>query len=1339
MIVIWTILLAFFLWFDLGCSGEIRAPKMGVPEPLKVWSALKFLLRHDDDISIAEFYPIVTGLEDLDVDIEISAGGESLQDFVSSILSVKYGRSDLAYLLPLYCDAYPMGSISDDLIEEYNSVSGEMFFQLNGKRYENSDDVFYLKSSELKQQALVVDSNIVSSDDVIIGDNGDSPLIIFYGCPDVDGVFEEFNRNLYSEAINTGKFRYVWRPTCQLEDTAIKNIPISLSVRQKTEGTDLAPLIESFNIPKDYMKSEFSLYHPSGEELKDLDVKVASMIAKYYESSGKFKDTVDYAQSVIDNFPLLIQDLASSQQDTKRVLKSNERLKKKGIDYQMLGLYINGQNWKVSSLDQTTLLDAISAEYFNVCRVQRILARMDSHANRTIAKLLVDRFSQYSLPNLRELQPVKLDLHRIPGFSESIIYFNDIERDSQYNDLTDDVEQFFEKSKFGEIPEYRSNWNELIFVIDFGSLNDIETQVALEGLNRAIEIMSQGYPQRIGLLPLSTGTSDDIIRRIYEIKHSDLLELEKFLKNLSTEKVHISCNYKHIPDVSRILNELQIFKNSIIVNGEIYPFKKNTWHYLVAKVVKEDTAYLKKALSKYSDIDRSAADVRKILHLKSADIRDNKYTPDYFSDAIYTFMNNTALYSLKDRTLTYTKGYVYNIIHTVTLVDDFNTKTALLRLRNILQTNFSGVRIRAIHTGSLSFQTWLKLESWMSKELIFDKFDQLVATTDKNIPKFELDRLALAEWLPELPKNYLNLSSFLILNGRFIHFENYEVPSRKMIDGIIKREAKRTLDVIYSMESLYPSFSDKKVDSDFIEMLAAALTKMFYQGTQIYQNGPEYTPEATISRMDFSGLFAINNYTSFQSCTEERPIELFLLMDPLEERSQKFLKLVELAYSLPFVNCKIVILPTEALHIMPISRFYLDEADGSKIRGLEKHFQIELESPSNLYVSNLDELEGVVIEIHAFTNNDTVSTTTIEGVGGVCFELIDENDNVVDTCITMTSFGYGQFIANKLFHKYRVRSCDSRFQVTSFATDARSDYVSSEWFALKNLNPVKVHVEVEQVKKEKSTPHIGKELNVYSVLKNDLEEEENYKKMVVATLSSSSCQGEKVKFWILDQPYITESFKKFCEAINQNPSNHGTIEFLKYSWPLWLRPQTFNSRKLDSMKLMFLDVLFPLNVSKLLYVDPTSTPIDLIELSKIQNFDTPLAMFKATGSGYWNEGYWANMLSKNKLKFYSIKPAAVINLEKFRHRNYGDKLRLHYQRLTADPRSLVKIDQDLVNDLQLEVPITNLRLSHRKTPDIDQDLFNSHVLSIEEYLEKKAKLDSSAEHDQEYSIWHDEL
>ncbi|CDF90600.1 ZYBA0S07-04808g1_1 [Zygosaccharomyces bailii CLIB 213] len=1307
-----------------------------VPESAKIWSIASYLLRNCNENILQSIYPMILQLDDETED----SLGDSLCYTVAKLIS-DLGEPHLASLMPLYCKWYPMGN--QDPHERYTYVPNELYFILNGKKYENPDDVYYLKSGELKKQAQLPDSKMLAPGEVVIGNNREAPIVHFYGCPDEKGVFQEFNRNLFSEATQTGKLRFIWRSTCSLEKTALGPFPVALTTKEQSNLENLPQ--EILKIPESFDKSKYDLLTPREDEFTNVDLKAAKLIADHYQNNQNFDAAFLYAKDFVNNFPILVSELLSLSGDTDVISKSNDELANKGVDHNLLGLYINGQNWKVSSLNEVTLLDALEAELHKLRQLSFSLSKIDNRVSLLTAKNLINDFARISLPNLQQSQPVKLDLHRIRGFSESVIYFNDIEIDDQYHDLSQDIEKFFEKSKFGEIPEYRHNWSELIFVIDFNNLEDPDTKLALEGLQRAISVITQGYPQRIGLLPLNTGEAESIIKKIYHLRDKDLLLLEDFLKDLPIGRGRISADYQNTPDTAKLLRNLQIDQTSIIINGEIYPFRKNTWHYLVAKTIKKDTGFLKRELSKYIKHDegkvRPMIDVRGILHLKSSETRHKKYTPDYFADSTYTAMDNTVLDVWNDRLCEYFKGKEYNVLHTITIVDDFNTVQALKRLYNLVHVKFVGIRFRAIHTGILS-STWNKVKDSSSKSSFNSILKSIIKKCSHYEPKYQLDDIVLQSWLPDLTPLFFSAKSFMIINGRFLHFEIDEIPQTKLFEATIKREAQRTLDTLEALEISYPGFSEKKIDSELVESISAILTKMFYQGTDIYHNGPDYSTETSLSRIDLTKILEINNFTIFQNVNHElRPIDLVLIVDPLEERTQKFYSLLEEVKGLSFVNLKIVLYPTKDLKIMPINRIYVQDFKnelGSKLPELSKIFDVEIEAPSNLAITSNQRVIGYVIEVHAFDKDDAVSEGVVDGIGGVCLELVDAKENVVDQTITMKTFGYAQFIAPQLWCQYYVRSCDPQYKVISFSSDARSDYLPVKSFDLKNFNPIKVYVQLEKT----AAPVISAEreniINIFTVLKNDIAAEGNYKKMVLSILLSPQRHQQDVKFWILDQPYLSASLKKFIEDVNSDPQLDAKIELIQYKWPSWLRPQRFIARRIDALKILLLDVLFPQTVQKVFYMDPEISQLpDPFKLNEKITTKLPFAMFKMVGHGYWETGYWAKRIGEHNLKFHSVEPMFAINLKKFRDLDGGDKLRIHYQRLSADANSLAKVDQDLINDVQEEVPIRTLSRSTIKYLKTDP-----HV--IEAWLEKKEAGTSLSGDDTELlsesnEVLHDEL
>lgn len=193
--------------------------RYGIPESAQVWSILVHLLGDVDNQLLTNLYPLVTGLDD-EIDIQ-----ENLVALTSNVLRERYDKEDVADLLELYASLYPMGMIQHDISSNAEQDdANSSYFVLNGNRYEKPDDVFYLKSKDLTIQQKVPDVDVIQPYDVVIGTNSEAPILILYGCPTViDSDFEEFNRNLFMEAMNgEGKFRFIWRSTCSLDGKSVE-------------------------------------------------------------------------------------------------------------------------------------------------------------------------------------------------------------------------------------------------------------------------------------------------------------------------------------------------------------------------------------------------------------------------------------------------------------------------------------------------------------------------------------------------------------------------------------------------------------------------------------------------------------------------------------------------------------------------------------------------------------------------------------------------------------------------------------------------------------------------------------------------------------------------------------------------------------------------------------------------------------------------------------------------------------------------------------------------------------------------------------------------------------
>ena len=73
-----------------------------------------------------------------------------------------------------------------------------------------------------------------------------------------------------------------------------------------------------------------------------------------------------------------------------------------------------------------------------------------------------------------------------------------------------------------------------------------------------------------------------------------------------------------------------------------------------------------------------------------------------------------------------------------------------------------------------------------------------------------------------------------------------------------------------------------------------------------------------------------------------------------------------------------------------------------------------------------------------------------------------------------------------------------------------------------------------------------------------------------------------VKFWFLKN-YLSPTFKDF---IPHMAAYYGfQYELVQYKWPRWLHHQTEKQRLIWGYKILFLDVLFPLSVKNVIFVD----------------------------------------------------------------------------------------------------------------------------------------------------------
>lgn len=213
----------------------------------------------------------------------------------------------------------------------------------------------------------------------------------------------------------------------------------------------------------------------------------------------------------------------------------------------------------------------------------------------------------------------------------------------------------------------------------------------------------------------------------------------------------------------------------------------------------------------------------------------------------------------------------------------------------------------------------------------------------------------------------------------------------------------------------------------------------------------------------------------------------------------------------------------------------------------------------------------------------------------------------------------------------------------------------------------------------KSTPpsHSVTKINIFSVASGHLYE--RFLKIMMSSVTKHS--SRPVKFWLLEN-YLSPSFKKMLPLFAKKLGCE--VAMVTYKWPGWLRSQTEKQRIIWAYKILFLDVLFPLDVERIIFVDSDQVIRgDLAELMDIDLQGAPYGYVpfcdsrkEVEGYRFWKQGFWKDTLQGAK---YRISALYVVDLNRFRETAAGDTLRLIYQSLSADPNSLANLDQDLPN------------------------------------------------------------
>ncbi|KAF3931846.1 hypothetical protein ABW19_dt0203562 [Dactylella cylindrospora] len=426
-------------------------------------------------------------------------------------------------------------------------------------------------------------------------------------------------------------------------------------------------------------------------------------------------------------------------------------------------------------------------------------------------------------------------------------------------------------------------------------------------------------------------------------------------------------------------------------------------------------------------------------------------------------------------------------------------------------------------------------------------------------------------------------------------------------------------------------------------------------------------------------------------------------------------------------------------------------------------------------------LRNILIEGHSR------DTSLNEPSAGAQLELGSSKHPVIDDTLIMQNLGYFQFKSNPGHWQIRLkpgRSSDI-FTIQSLGVDGWSlsdaaeddfkevtlmsfrgvtlfprlkrnrGYMKADVFAppeetestvqkvVKQADGLLARLGIMKGKDKEAEPEVAKkpaEINIFSVASGHLYE----RFLNIMMVSVMRHTKHTVKFWFIEN-FLSPAFKDFIPTMAKEYGFE--YELVTYKWPHWLRQQKEKQREIWGYKILFLDVLFPLDLDKIIFVDADQiVRTDMKELVDLDLNGAPYGFApmcdsrtEIEGFRFWKQGYWKTFLGDLK---YHISALFVVDLKVLRQLAGGDRLRQQYHQLSADPNSLSNLDQDLPNNMQRFLPIFSLPQDWLwcETWCSDESLATAKTIDLcNNPMTKEPKLDRARRQVPEWTEYDDEI
>lgn len=1207
------------------------------------------------------------------------------------------------------------------------------------KIYCSDADLYALQLSKVSEKTLEFDR--------VVGEASKKPLLVLYGAPE-SPRFQLMFETLYQFS-SSDKLRFTWRyvPLEGYKDRAsIPGYGAVITPKEALNGTKKNSKVkyngDLLKFLADVKQEGKPLRALDSDEYHDLSVKITALIL---EQPGSAR--YGLLEEILNNFPLYAPYLKLINNPVNfETVKSVARLnEKKGASEDSVGLYLNGASVHKLEMDLPHVVKKLKTEV-------ELIHKMNMLGFTTEQSKLL--FSKYALMSaFKEVQYrsgdrenryaiYKHEYDASDPSSGGLVYFNNIEKDDPY-DLYDinRKEAYLGREasmlQFGQVPPLRENAHELAFAIHFSSSIQVKVFFTFAKI-----ILDRNLPQQVGVIPLVESDEDEkVAEKFYHILSvSDAKEAFALLyqyyeagteaeKQAVLDKVEVSEESKgKFKNYKRTVREFSLDAPSVIVNGVIHDMK-SPWQTAMTKQMGNDVRLLQQKIRNGDDTGKP---LKAVLFQDSKDTRNSRVSPKDLSNIRYKEISSHLL----ENSYSFRKiNKLNDAPGTFWLIGDFNSKIILSQFAKLLEV------LETYEDKSLEIRVFSISEDNSLLINFFNKYGK-APLTDHSIEKLRAETLKAkskfyTKILPSqarlLEQHQIQLhQAGMLFNSRY--FKLTEVFEPKELIELIEFEQRRRLSIFKDLTDAYPDiFRWKGImhfkksgydDFAWFDLVSSVVARSFFLEDSQFQ--------ADVDRFDFSSL----DFTNALNITDQNPmkfVDVLAIVNPLTDASQKIVSIIKSLKDLLFVNVQILMQPLEAVpESKSVDRFYSSAFETSLPRfndqgafiGLchaaafdalvsSTKYSSELDTPSRwLYVKgsigDLDHDEFEPGSVHEL--NYTLDSLIVEGYAKdvktaqsiATLTLEVTNGEAVFDAIVMHTLGYVQFQLKPDVWNLEIQKGSKGRQIYNLLSASDNKYDVNDLplerteLAVFSLHGNVIHPRLQEksekeIARAKKEVSVGKnaDVNVFSLASGKL-----YERFLSAMMVSVKKHTKStVKFWLL-RNFLSAEF------VNRLPilaDNYGfEYEFVSYKWPLWLRQQKEKFRQVWGYKILFLDVLFPNQLEKVIFVDADQIArADLQELvdtdlkGKVYGFP-PMCDSREETEGYrfWKQGYWKNVL-KNDL-VYHISALFVVDLKQFRMHYAGDRLRTHYQKLSSDKDSLANLDQDLPNNMQRLIPIHTL-------------------------------------------------